>query len=172
MSAAGGKASPGGGFLGKLWSLTWPWSTSKAPLERCALHAHLLTECQVQLAFTASLLGHESSSCTIVLISTARHIQTIVDMSCGSGLFSRRFARSGKFESIVAADFSESMLNQARLFFEEDNTIDPRYEICDLRDATGTARCLQSLAHGVMIAMLHDVERQRHHQSMDRYYIC
>ncbi len=54
------------------------------------------------------------------------YMQTIVDMSCGSGLFSRRFARSGKFESVIAADFSESMLNQARLFFEEDKTIDPR----------------------------------------------
>ncbi len=47
-------------------------------------------------------------------------------MSCGSGLFARRFAKSGKFESVIAADFSESMLNQARLFFEEDTTIDPR----------------------------------------------
>ncbi|CAL5226905.1 g9779 [Coccomyxa viridis] len=52
--------------------------------------------------------------------------ETIVDMSCGSGLFSRRFAKSGRFESVIAADFSESMLNQARLFFEEDTTIDPR----------------------------------------------
>ena len=53
-------------------------------------------------------------------------MQTIVDMSCGSGLFSRRFARSGRFESVIAADFSESMLSQARTFFEEDATIDPR----------------------------------------------
>lgn len=53
-------------------------------------------------------------------------MQTIVDMSCGSGLFSRRFVRSGKFESVIAADFSESMLGQARLFFEEDKSIDPR----------------------------------------------
>lgn len=54
-------------------------------------------------------------------------VQTIVDMSCGSGLFARRFARSGKFEAVVAADFSESMLAQAKLFFEEDKSIDPRY---------------------------------------------
>ena len=56
-------------------------------------------------------------------------MQTIVDMSCGSGLFSRRFAKSGRFESVIAADFSESMLNQARLFFEEDTTIDPRLRL-------------------------------------------
>ncbi|CAK0786209.1 hypothetical protein CVIRNUC_009422 [Coccomyxa viridis] len=52
--------------------------------------------------------------------------ETIVDMSCGSGLFSRRFARSGKFNAVIAADFSESMLGQARTYFEADNTIDPR----------------------------------------------
>ena len=55
-------------------------------------------------------------------------VQTIVDMSCGSGLFSRRFARSARFNSVIAADFSESMLGQARTFFEMDNTIDPRYQ--------------------------------------------
>jgi len=49
-------------------------------------------------------------------------------MSCGSGLFSRRFARSGRFDLVIAADFSESMLNQTKLFFEEDKTIDPRYK--------------------------------------------
>lgn len=100
----------------------------------------ILNDCQLQVTFTASLQGRKRSSCAIVQISTARYTQTIVDMSCGSGLFSRRFARSGKFESVIAADFSESMLNQARLFFEEDNTIDPRYEICDLHHATGAAQ--------------------------------
>ncbi len=40
--------------------------------------------------------------------------KTLVDMSCGSGLFSRRFAASGRFAGVVAADFSESMLLQAR----------------------------------------------------------
>ena len=54
-------------------------------------------------------------------------VQTIVDMSCGSGLFSRRFARSGRFSAVIAADFSESMLGQARTFFEMDDTIDERY---------------------------------------------
>lgn len=49
-----------------------------------------------------------------------------MDMSCGSGLFSRRFVRSGKFEGVVAADFSESMLAQAKQFFEEDRGLDIR----------------------------------------------
>lgn len=50
----------------------------------------------------------------------------LVDMSCGSGLFSRRFAKSGRFAGIVAADFSENMLKQTAQFFREDPTIDPR----------------------------------------------
>lgn len=37
---------------------------------------------------------------------------TVIDLSCGSGLFTRRLAKSGKFEKIVALDFSESMLRQ------------------------------------------------------------
>ncbi|GLC56003.1 hypothetical protein PLESTB_001054000 [Pleodorina starrii] len=40
--------------------------------------------------------------------------KVMVDMSCGSGLFSRRFARSGSFSGVIAADFSESMLQQTR----------------------------------------------------------
>ena len=47
-------------------------------------------------------------------------------MSCGSGLFSRRFVRSGKFSGVIAADFSESMLTQAKQFFEEDRGLDSR----------------------------------------------
>mmetsp|Transcript_5371 Transcript_5371/g.14464 ORF Transcript_5371/g.14464 Transcript_5371/m.14464 type:complete len:351 (-) Transcript_5371:679-1731(-) len=49
--------------------------------------------------------------------------KVLVDMSCGSGLFSRRFARSGKFAGVIAADFSETMLQQARSFFQEDGTM-------------------------------------------------
>ena len=52
--------------------------------------------------------------------------QTLVDMSCGSGLFSRRFVRSGRFQGVIAADFSESMLTQAKQFFEDDPDLDPR----------------------------------------------
>ncbi|GLI62397.1 hypothetical protein VaNZ11_005014 [Volvox africanus] len=44
----------------------------------------------------------------------AASAKVLVDMSCGSGLFSRRFARSGSFAGVIAADFSESMLQQTR----------------------------------------------------------
>ncbi|BDA49132.1 probable malonyl-[acyl-carrier protein] O-methyltransferase at C-terminar half [Coccomyxa sp. Obi] len=55
--------------------------------------------------------------------------EVLVDMSCGSGLFSRRFVRSGKFSGVIAADFSESMLTQAKQFFEEDRGLDTRQYI-------------------------------------------
>lgn len=48
-------------------------------------------------------------------------------MSCGSGLFSRRFAKSGRFAGVVASDFSENMLKQTAQFFRDDPTIDPRH---------------------------------------------
>ncbi|XVF64766.1 hypothetical protein PTKIN_Ptkin09bG0193100 [Pterospermum kingtungense] len=45
----------------------------------------------------------------------------IVDASCGSGLFSRRFAKSGLFSQVVALDYSENMLRQCYEFIEEEN---------------------------------------------------
>lgn len=49
----------------------------------------------------------------------------VVDLSCGSGLFARRFAASGAFAGVVAADYSESMLRQAAQYFREDAALDP-----------------------------------------------
>eukprot|EP00850_Spirogloea_muscicola_P015651 SM000122S25758 [mRNA] locus=s122:120575:122380:+ [translate_table: standard] len=49
---------------------------------------------------------------------------TLVDVSCGSGLFSRRFAASGEYDVVVALDFSASMLQQARSFFNADPSLD------------------------------------------------
>ncbi|KAL9234256.1 hypothetical protein vseg_009144 [Gypsophila vaccaria] len=44
----------------------------------------------------------------------------IVDASCGSGLFSRRFVKSGLFSLVVALDYSEAMLRQCLEFLQED----------------------------------------------------
>eukprot|EP00877_Chromochloris_zofingiensis_P015113 jgi/Chrzof1/9856/Cz04g18150.t1 len=44
---------------------------------------------------------------------------TLIDVSCGTGLFSRLFARSGKFKGVVALDYSETMLKQAQTYFNE-----------------------------------------------------
>ncbi|KAM1061551.1 hypothetical protein ACFX14_025913 [Malus domestica] len=47
----------------------------------------------------------------------------LVDVSCGSGLFSRKFAKSGTYSAVVALDFSENMLRQSYEFFKRDPTI-------------------------------------------------
>lgn len=49
--------------------------------------------------------------------------EILLDMSCGSGLFSRRFATSGRFKGVIAADYSESMLKQVRETFESSGSI-------------------------------------------------
>ena len=37
----------------------------------------------------------------------------LLDMSCGSGLFTRRFAASGAFGHVIGADYSEAMIREA-----------------------------------------------------------
>ncbi|KAK6944418.1 Methyltransferase type 11 [Dillenia turbinata] len=49
----------------------------------------------------------------------------LVDVSCGSGLFSRKFAKSGTYARVVALDFSENMLRQCYDFIRSDDTILP-----------------------------------------------
>ncbi|POO03997.1 Methyltransferase type [Trema orientale] len=44
----------------------------------------------------------------------------IVDASCGSGLFSRLFAKSKLFSLVVALDYSENMLRQCYEFIEQE----------------------------------------------------
>ncbi|XP_074263017.1 putative methyltransferase At1g78140, chloroplastic [Silene latifolia] len=44
----------------------------------------------------------------------------IIDASCGSGVFSRRFAKSGLFSLVVALDYSAAMLRQCLEFVKED----------------------------------------------------
>ncbi|KAF8023469.1 hypothetical protein BT93_F0849 [Corymbia citriodora subsp. variegata] len=44
----------------------------------------------------------------------------IIDASCGSGLFSRLFAKSGLFSLVIALDYSENMLKQCYEFIQEE----------------------------------------------------
>ncbi|KAL6661449.1 hypothetical protein ACP70R_000833 [Stipagrostis hirtigluma subsp. patula] len=46
---------------------------------------------------------------------------TIVDASCGSGLFSRLFVKSELYSLVVALDFSENMLKQCNEFVKQEN---------------------------------------------------
>lgn len=47
----------------------------------------------------------------------------LIDASCASGLFTRMFAASGKFSSVVALDYSEAMLRQAQAFIQADKAV-------------------------------------------------
>ncbi|XP_028753980.1 LOW QUALITY PROTEIN: uncharacterized methyltransferase At2g41040, chloroplastic-like [Neltuma alba] len=47
----------------------------------------------------------------------------LVDVSCGSGLFSRKFANSGVYSGVIALDFSENMLRQCYNFIKQDDTL-------------------------------------------------
>lgn len=53
-------------------------------------------------------------------------MQVLVDLSCGSGLFTRRFVGSSQFEGVIAADYSETMLQQTRQLFNEQPSLDSR----------------------------------------------
>ena len=48
------------------------------------------------------------------------HDKTVVDLSCGSGLMSRRLVGSGRYERVFALDYSEEMLKEtSRRFYEQ-----------------------------------------------------
>lgn len=57
--------------------------------------------------------------------SMAKYYDTrvLVDMSCATGLFTRRFTKSGKYKRVLGCDYSASMLNQARLYIENDKDL-------------------------------------------------
>eukprot|EP00747_Dinoflagellata_sp_TGD_P166852 gnl/TRDRNA2_/TRDRNA2_190309_c0_seq1.p1 gnl/TRDRNA2_/TRDRNA2_190309_c0~~gnl/TRDRNA2_/TRDRNA2_190309_c0_seq1.p1 ORF type:complete len:469 (+),score=83.92 gnl/TRDRNA2_/TRDRNA2_190309_c0_seq1:71-1477(+) len=50
--------------------------------------------------------------------------KVLLDASCGSGLFTRRFVKSGKYGHVIALDFSDAMLRQARTFVSEQGVVD------------------------------------------------
>ncbi|KAH0449677.1 hypothetical protein IEQ34_020369 [Dendrobium chrysotoxum] len=47
----------------------------------------------------------------------------LVDVSCGSGLFSRKFAALGTYSAVIALDFSENMLRQCNEFITQDASL-------------------------------------------------
>jgi len=47
----------------------------------------------------------------------------VVDMSCATGLFTRRFTKSGEYDRVIACDYSDSMLTEARRRIRADNEI-------------------------------------------------
>ena len=49
--------------------------------------------------------------------------KVLLDASCGSGLFTRRFLKSGNYGCVIALDFSDAMLTQARQFFKDEGLL-------------------------------------------------
>ncbi|CAM6122111.1 unnamed protein product [Calypogeia fissa] len=47
----------------------------------------------------------------------------LLDVSCGSGLFTRRFANLDLFAAVIAIDFSENMLRQTFEYIKEDDSL-------------------------------------------------
>ena len=47
----------------------------------------------------------------------------LVDVSCGSGLFSRKFVKSGAYSKVIALDLSENMLSQCYDYIKQVNNI-------------------------------------------------
>jgi ubiquinone/menaquinone biosynthesis C-methylase UbiE len=52
----------------------------------------------------------------------------ILDASCGSGLFSRLFTKSGLFSLVMALDYSENMLQQCYEFIKQEENFPKEYE--------------------------------------------
>ncbi|DBA74996.1 TPA: hypothetical protein ACH3X1_010339 [Trebouxia sp. C0004] len=52
--------------------------------------------------------------------------EVLLDLSCGSGLFTRRFVASNHFSGVIGADYSESMLQQTKQLFNQDQLLDNR----------------------------------------------
>lgn len=63
-----------------------------------------------------------------MFLDFAAPASAVLDMSCGSGLMSRRLATSGEFGRVVAADYSEAMLRQAVTFARRDATV-PEFDV-------------------------------------------
>jgi len=58
--------------------------------------------------------------------------QAVVDVSCGSGLFTRRFVACGTFSKVIALDYSESMLQQTRQGIDADPNLKRQAVAVDL----------------------------------------
>lgn len=56
----------------------------------------------------------------------------VLDMSCGSGLMTRRLAASGAYGRVIAADYSESMLTETARRFREERMPVPDLVRCDV----------------------------------------
>lgn len=59
-------------------------------------------------------------------VAEGKGASTVVDMSCATGLFTRRLAKSGKYGRVIGCDYSDSMLQEARRRIKADSELRER----------------------------------------------
>ncbi|KAL7534113.1 hypothetical protein ACHAXR_005637, partial [Thalassiosira sp. AJA248-18] len=57
------------------------------------------------------------------IIEKKRESSVLVDMSCATGLFTRRFTKNNIYSRVIACDYSDSMLSEARRRIRSDSEI-------------------------------------------------
>eukprot|EP00537_Pseudo-nitzschia_pungens_P005224 CAMPEP_0172376276 /NCGR_PEP_ID=MMETSP1060-20121228/66102_1 /TAXON_ID=37318 /ORGANISM="Pseudo-nitzschia pungens, Strain cf. cingulata" /LENGTH=391 /DNA_ID=CAMNT_0013103747 /DNA_START=183 /DNA_END=1358 /DNA_ORIENTATION=- len=60
------------------------------------------------------------------VVARANPSSVVVDMSCATGLFTRRLAKSGNYGRVLGCDYSESMLLEARRRINADPELSPK----------------------------------------------
>ena len=59
-------------------------------------------------------------------VAEGREASTVVDMSCATGLFTRRLAKTNKYGRVIGCDYSDSMLQEARRRINADSELRER----------------------------------------------
>lgn len=74
------------------------------------------------------IIPEKSDKCPLpqARLTIVFQLQVLMDLSCGSGLFTRRFVKSNQFQGVIAADYSETMLQQTRQLFNQDLSLNQR----------------------------------------------
>jgi ubiquinone/menaquinone biosynthesis C-methylase UbiE len=57
------------------------------------------------------------------MAKNTNNTKVLVDMSCATGLFTRKFAKSGKYDRVLGCDYSPSMLEEARRRIQADKDL-------------------------------------------------
>ncbi|KAG8467962.1 hypothetical protein KFE25_007014 [Diacronema lutheri] len=83
----------------------------------------------------------------------------VLDMSCGSGLMTRRLAASGAYRRVIGADYSESMLAETARRFREEGMAVPDLVRCDVAALPVQSASLNAVHAGAALHCWPDAER-------------
>ncbi len=89
----------------------------------------LLNACSSYVLDASSTVVHSTDDVHCAGKLIILDLQVLLDLSCGSGLFTRRFVASNNFTGVIGADYSESMLQQTKQLFNQDQLLDSRYVV-------------------------------------------